>query len=103
MGWKPPCADYDGHTVTQRAGQTYPHSQTESAEEAGVLTPKRLHFLLIIVRAAGEGRRANRTDFKDLDKHQAQHLLISLGNYSLQTKEAVSMFAVLLHLSYCFL
>lgn len=43
------------YRVTQRASETYPCSQTESAEETGVLTPKRLHFLLIIVRAAGEG------------------------------------------------
>lgn len=45
-----------GHTVTQSAAETYPCSQIESAEETGVLTPKRLYFLSIIVRAAGEGR-----------------------------------------------
>lgn len=54
MGWKLPYRYYNGRTATQRASETYPCSQTESAEETGVLTPKRLHFLLIIVRAAGE-------------------------------------------------
>lgn len=43
---------YDGDTVDTRASQTYPCSQTELAEEAGVLTPPRLYFLLITVRAA---------------------------------------------------
>lgn len=55
MGWKLPHGYYNKHTITQRASETYPCSQTESAEETGVLTPKRLYFLLIIVRAAGEG------------------------------------------------
>lgn len=62
MGWKLPHGDCNGHTVTQRASWTYPCSQTDSAEETEVLTPKRLYFLLIVVRPAGEGRRANSMD-----------------------------------------
>lgn len=62
MDWKLPYGGHNGHTVTQRAARTYPCSQTESAEETGVLTPKRLYFLSIIVRAVGEGRRANSMD-----------------------------------------
>lgn len=54
MGWKLP-HEFTISVPWQRASETYPCSQTESAEETGVLTPKRLHFLLIIVRAAGEG------------------------------------------------
>lgn len=60
-GQKPPYGYYNGAVMAQSASRTYPCSQTESAEETGVLTPKRLHFLLIIIigRAAGEGGRAN--------------------------------------------
>lgn len=68
-----------GRTMTQRAAETYPCSQTESAEETGVLTPKRLHFLLIIVRAAGEGRRASSMQqFKGVRKKNIEHSTTSL-------------------------
>lgn len=47
--------EYDGQTATQRASETYPSSQTESAEATGVL--------LILVRAAGE-EASGRDGFK---------------------------------------
>lgn len=56
MGWKLPCADCDGHTGTQSAAQTYPHPRPESAEEAGVLTPQRLHFLLMTGQQVSAGQ-----------------------------------------------
>lgn len=69
-----PDEHYDGCTVTQSASQTYPSSQTEPAEEAGVLTPQRLHFLLtarVVVR-----QESQQLGVKELKKHWVS-LLIS--------------------------
>lgn len=60
---------------------THAHRLHE-AEEAGVLTPRRLHFLSMTGRQqVGVGRPTVRINVKESEKHWIWYLLIGLGDY----------------------